>query len=206
MNVNQVETIELSQLIAHPDNPNRMSAEHFDKLVAHIERSGNYEPVIVRAHPDREGDYQIINGHHRVKALERLGAGCANCIVWDVDDDETDVLLTTLNRLCGEDSIIKRANIVQRLSHKLDVNRLSAILPENARDLKRLKAIADKSIKPLAEHSALLNCMVFFLNDEQHAIVTEALAEAIDPGAKGTGSQKKAWAITSILREAKTKH
>lgn len=200
-----IKSIELRRLAEHPDNPNRMSSEHFDKLVGHIERGGNYEPIIVRRHPAGQFDYQIINGHHRVKALGQLGQDHANCIVWDVDDDETDVLLTTLNRLCGVDSIMKRANLVRRLSRKLDVKSLSSMLPENAQDLERLKAIAGKTVKPMVEHSAFLNCMVFFLNDQQHRIVEEALQEATDPGAKGTKAQKKAWAIVEILKEAKGK-
>ena len=121
----KIEQIEISRLIAHPDNPNRMDDECFDMLVGHIERSGNYEPVIVRAHPGREGDYQIINGHHRTKALGKLGHTQANCIVWDVDDDQVRILLATLNRLAGSDSIIKRSALVERLSQKLDPKALA---------------------------------------------------------------------------------
>ena len=199
----QIEQIEISKLIAHPDNPNSMDSECFDKLVEHIKRSGNYEPVIVRVHPDRNGDYQIINGHHRTKALGQLGHTNANCIVWDVDDDQGRVLLATLNRLNGTDSIVKRSKLVERLSRKIDMKALAAMLPENLKELQRLKAIAGKTPMPLVRHTAMLNCMVFFLDDQQNRIVEDALKEAIDPGMKGTRAQKKAWAIVEILREAK---
>jgi len=201
----RIEQIEISRLVAHPGNPNRMDSECFDKLVGHIKRSGNYEPVIVRVHPGRDGDYQIINGHHRTKALGELGKSYANCIVWDVDDDEVCVLLATLNRLNGTDSIVKRSELVERLSRKIDMKALASMLPENLKELERLKAIAGKTPKPLINHAALLNCMVFFLDDEQNRIVEDALKEAIDPGTKGTRAQKKAWAIVEILREAKGK-
>ena len=203
MEKQQILQIEISRLIAHPDNPNRMDDECFDKLVGHIGRSGNYEPVIVRVHPERAEDYQIINGHHRTKALRELGNSYANCIVWDVDDGEAGVLLATLNRLSGADSIVKRSELVERLSRKIDAEALASMLPENLKDLQRLKAIAGKTPKPLARHTALLNCMVFFLDDQQNRIVEDALKEAIDPGLKGTRAQKKAWAIVEVLREAK---
>ena len=73
---NTIKTIVLSKLIAHPDNPNVMSDSTFRKLVRNIERTGLYEPIVVRPHPDEKDHsatadkFQIINGHHRVKALE----------------------------------------------------------------------------------------------------------------------------------------
>lgn len=108
------------------------------------------------------------------------------------------------NRLNGTDSIVKRSELVKRLSEKLDTKALASMLPESVKDIERLKAIAGKMTKPLVRHTAMLNCMVFFLDDEQNRIVEEALKEAIDPGEKGTRAQKKAWGIVSILREAKS--
>ena len=150
---NSVRTIPLEKLIAHPDNPNRMSKVNFGKLVSNIERSGRYEPLIVRPWPNKSktvtaakagvqkdddamdsrlrgndikktspstipppsprlrraggtGDYfQIINGCHRCRALAKLGKKKAECVVWDVDDEQTDILLATLNRLGGKDEL-----------------------------------------------------------------------------------------------------
>ena len=37
---NQIKTIAIDKLIAHPDNPNRMSKRDFAKLVRNIQRTG----------------------------------------------------------------------------------------------------------------------------------------------------------------------
>ncbi|MHC4624131.1 MAG: ParB/RepB/Spo0J family partition protein, partial [Planctomycetota bacterium] len=86
---NSVHSIALDKLASHPDNPNRQSKANFAKLVRNIARTGRYEPLIVRPHPEKEGYYQIINGHHRRRALSELGYEAADCIVWDVDDEQT---------------------------------------------------------------------------------------------------------------------
>jgi ParB-like chromosome segregation protein Spo0J len=101
---NKIHRISLEKLHAHPDNPNSMSKETFAKLVRNIERTGRYEPIVIR---QKDTSWQIINGHHRVKALRQLGYKTADCLVWDVDDHETEILLATLNRLGGSDTLEK---------------------------------------------------------------------------------------------------
>jgi len=73
-----------------------MSKANLAKLVRNIEQTGQYEPIIVRPHPQRKGCFQIINGYHRCHALTKLGYKTADCIVWDIDDKQTDILLATL--------------------------------------------------------------------------------------------------------------
>ena len=73
--------LKLKNLIAHPANPNRMTTAALGKLKSHIERTGNYEPVIVRPHPEQSNCFEILNGHHRVKVLKELGHENADCVV-----------------------------------------------------------------------------------------------------------------------------
>ena len=98
---NSIHSIALDKLDFHPDNPNKQSKVNFAKLVCNIERTGRYEPFVVRPSPKKTGCFQIINGHHRYHALAKLGYEAADAIVWDVDDEQTDILLATLNRLGG---------------------------------------------------------------------------------------------------------
>ena len=107
---NTIMKIDIGKLKAHPENPNRMNDVTFNKLVRHIERTGFYEPVVVRCHGS---DYQILNGHHRVKALKQLGRKKIDCVIWDVDDDRARVLLSTLNRLGGSDVFEKKAALLK---------------------------------------------------------------------------------------------
>lgn len=138
-----IETIAIDRLRAHPLNSNVMPARVLDALVAHIERTGRYPPVLVRPMPVEEGEdgaevYQILDGHHRVAALRRLGKKSVNCLVWAVDDDEAATLLATLNRLRGGDDPAKRAALITHLAERLGMERLSARLPEGAQEIRKL--------------------------------------------------------------------
>jgi ParB-like chromosome segregation protein Spo0J len=106
----------IEKLIAHPGNPNRMSKNKFARLVRNIERTGRYEPLVVR----RQGDcYQIISGHYRCRALQELGYKSVDAVVWDVDDTEVDILLSTLNRLGGSDVLEKKLALLDRINRNM---------------------------------------------------------------------------------------
>jgi len=193
----QIESIAIDRLIAHPANPNRMSDSVFNKLTNHIKRTGNYEPIIVRS---GGGDsYQIINGHHRVMALRKLGRESADCIVWQVDDAQTLLLLGTLNRLCGNDELYKKSELIQKLSKSFSVKELTSQLPDGASAIERLKDLT-KLPRPLTLAKPFLNGVVFFLDDEQKAVVDEAVKKAEPANAKLTGAQKRAAAIVKIAK------
>jgi len=193
-----VEQIELKKLVGHPDNPNRQSKETFRKLVRHIERTGRYEPLVVRRHPGQEGYYQVINGHHRCAALRELGHELAECVVWDVDDEETDILLSTLNRLGGSDVVEKRVRILKRLSERLGSGELSKLLPQTKGQIERL-AHSKMPTAPAGGRKVFANAAVFFLDDEQQEILEKALAAA-EKGDGGTKAARRAAAITDIAR------
>jgi len=67
-----VQSIALDRLIAHPDNPNRMSSGNFAKLVRNIEQTGRYEPLIVR--PCREKPRHSRRGKAAPHSCERTKA------------------------------------------------------------------------------------------------------------------------------------
>ena len=131
----QVHTLALDQLAAHPANSNVMPPSLLHKLAGHIDRTDRYPPLIVR--PLGDG-YQILDGHHRVRALRSLGRTHARCVVWQVDDDEALVLLATLNRLQGADDAKKRAALVDRLRRRMPLAGIATLLPEDQPDLDRL--------------------------------------------------------------------
>lgn len=201
----KIESISLDKLIAHPANPNRMAESVFKKLASHIGRSGNYEPIVVRRHPKKDGCFEIINGHHRKRALEELGTERADCLIWDVSDDETLVLLSTLNRLSGNDDLHKKSELIKQLSRRLNIKELSRMLPDSRRSIEHLRTLGQTPKRITILNKCMLNALVFFLTDEQKKIVNSTLKEAIDPGSKGTGAQKRAWAIVEILRQARRK-
>ena len=77
--------IPIKQLQPHPANSNVMAGSLLDNLIEHIKRHDRYPPIIVRELAGSQ-DYQIIDGHHRVRAVEKLGCAKARCVVWQADD------------------------------------------------------------------------------------------------------------------------
>jgi len=196
--VNSTRAISLEKLIAHPDNPNRMSKSNLGKLVRNIELTGRYEPLIVRPCPERSGCFQIINGYHRRHALAKLGYKTADCIVWDIDDAQTDILLATLNRLGGSDELGKKLNLLKRLSKRMESAELSKLLPQTAKQIERLTNLKSPSVPQKTGAKCFSNPMVFFVNDDQQKIIEKALSMVEESQNEKTKAAKRASALAQI--------
>jgi ParB/RepB/Spo0J family partition protein len=205
--LNQIKSITLDKLVAHPDNPNRMSKAKFAKLIRNIERTGRYEPLVVRPCPQKPDCFQIINGHHRYRALRELGYKTAEALVWDVNDHDTDILLATLNRLGGSDILDKKMALLKRLNKSAFDGRtakLAKLLPQTSNQIKRLTELAMSDCRKAVENhkSQILNPLVFFLNDKQREVVTKALSAAISEIEENrTKAQNNAAALTYIAQD-----
>jgi ParB/RepB/Spo0J family partition protein len=198
-NQTTITRIPLAKLLPHPENPNKMSKQTFEKLKRHIKQSHNYEPLIIRKHPENENHFQIINGHHRANALKQLGETFADCVIWNVDDNQARILLATLNRLGGKDELSLKSELIKNLSEKFSSKELAKLLPDTKTAIERLKDIT-KSLPQLVDDAKVfLNTLVFFLNDEQIKIVEAALEKAMPK--IGTKSEKLANAITTIAKD-----
>ena len=202
-----IQSINLDKLLAHPDNPNKMSKANFAKLVRNLARTGRYEPLIVRPSPERQGYFQIINGHHRWQALAHLGYESADVVVWEVDDEQTDVLLATLNRLGGSDDLAKKLKLLKRLSGRMTADKLGKLLPQTAKQIERLTSMLDSRYSmPAADRSqvrsrrskSLANPMVFFVSDQQQQTIEKALYLAGEKQNEKTKATKNAAALTHI--------
>jgi len=201
--------IEIDRLRERPDNANRMPERSFRALVKHIARTGRYPSIIVR--PVRAGGsndiskdidprhidsnelesdedaagrwYEILDGHHRVRALRELNETQARCEVWDdVDDAEALVLLTTLNRLEGSDDPVRRGALGQRLVERFGRDRVGTRLPEDAAALDRL---LETQLPPPAPAfvdvaEALPEAVTFFLTRAQRERLDVQLRRAAD--------------------------
>lgn len=196
----QLSIIAINKLTAHPDNPNIMSGDKFRKLVRNIERTGLYEPIIVRPHPQTQDKFQIINGHHRVQALEKLGKKEANCVVWNVDDRQAAILLTTLNRLSGADDPAKKIELLRKLKERFDTAELAKLLPDSRKQIEQLTNLKLNAVRcPLpAEQFAVP--LMFFVNSEQNKIIENALSSIENQVSSDgfTKTQRRAEALVEI--------
>src|SRR5712692_136185 len=132
--------IPIEDLRPHPLNSNVMPEDLREKLRAHIHRTGRYPFLVVRPHPDDPGQYQVLDGHHRIEILRELGHTEARCDVWQVDDREAKLLLATLNRLQGQDLPRRRAELLHSLLGETSVVDLAGLLPESAKQIEELHA------------------------------------------------------------------
>ena len=192
-------TIALDKLLAHPDNPNRMSKANFAKLVHNIEQTGLYEPLVVRPHPKELDAFQILNGHHRCQALRKLGHKTAQAVVWDVDDEQADIMLTTLNRLTGHDILVKKLAILRRLSGRTSARELAKRLPHTRTQLQRLTDLKPPSLAGRLDAEAWAVPMVFFVNRADQRAIEEALALA-QPSSNGTRATRRAAALVHLAK------
>jgi hypothetical protein len=179
--------VPLDRLLPHPDNPNHMSKATFAKLVRNIEQTGLYEPLVVRPAPDREGFYQIINGHQRWHALRQLGHETAHAVIWPIDDEQTDILLATLNRLGGRDMLDKKLPLLRRLvgagpracpqegQPQGVAPTLAKRLPYTSTQLERLAARTPTKSRAKTGTQVYAIPMVFYVGAEQQQIIEEAL-------------------------------
>jgi len=166
--------IPLVLLLPHPENSNFMNAETTKKLRRHIEQTGRYEPLTVRPHPSEEGKFQVINGHNRLRVLRALNYQTANCVVWNLDDDQTRLYLATLNRLSGSDVPERRAALLENLLTTFDINELTTLLPDDRKQLEELERLAHLETGELAGRTIVgeefqVPVILSFMLDESEA-------------------------------------
>jgi ParB/RepB/Spo0J family partition protein len=184
-----------------------MSKGNFTRLVRNIERTGRYEPLIVRP----KGDvYEIINGRNRRRALRELGYETVDVIIWDIDDEQTDILLATLNRLGGSNVLEKRLALLRRLNERTKADDLAKLLPHTAGQIQRLVQIHSSgmvgtqslnSARGKAVRSVFASPQVFFLNDAQQQVVEMALSLARGDRSEKSRAAKNAAALAAIARD-----
>jgi len=214
---NRVSSIPIDRLTAHPNNPSRMSKRSFARLVRNIERTGRYEPLVVRPCPARSchscesrnpeaggqakhGCFEIINGHHRCRALRELGYKSIDALVWDLNDAETDILLCTLNRLKGSDVLDRKLALLKRLNRNMEAREMAKILPFTPSQIERLGNLKVPSAPAKLGAESLPVPMVFFLSDAQQQIVAEALASAPAGRNEKTKAARNAAALTYVAQ------
>jgi ParB family transcriptional regulator, chromosome partitioning protein len=200
---NKTQSITISKLIAHPLNPNVMGREKFNKLAANIERTGLYEPIVVRPHPKKKNAYEIINGHHRVKALKRLGKAEADCVVWDVDDEQTAILLTTLNRLTGSDEPGKKIELLKELSKRYSPSELAKLLPQTKKQIEQLANFKLSAERFTLHTEQFAIPLVFFVTRQQQEIIEKTIIEILVRAQydKLNKSQRRAEALTEMANQ-----
>lgn len=173
-------SLSIETLLPHPANPNRMSRTAMNKLTRQIEQTGQYEPIVVRRHPQKTGAYQILNGHHRVRILKRLDHTHADCVIFRADEAEALVYLATLNHLKGRSNVRNKSRLIEQLCRHRSSKQLGRLLPDSQTAIDKLNALAQQ--KPAVEiepPKPLLNPLTFFVTDAQKQLIEAAFSKAL---------------------------
>ena len=95
-NSEEIKPVPLSDLKPFEQQPFKVLLdESMDELVDSIKQSGVLTPVIARPHKD--GGYEILSGHRRVKACELAGITEIPVVVKNLDDDTATILFVDSN-------------------------------------------------------------------------------------------------------------
>ena len=95
-NSEEIKPVPISELKPFEQQPFKVLLdESMDELVDIIKQSGVLTPVIARPHKD--GGYEILSGHRRVKACELAGITEIPVVVKNLDDDTATILLVDSN-------------------------------------------------------------------------------------------------------------
>ncbi len=202
--VPETRVVPIADLVPHPMNTNAMPPDLFEKLKGHLRRNGRYPAVIVRPHPSDDGKYEVIDGHHRARALESLGHETVRVDVWHVDDTETRVLLATLNRLEGDDVPVRRAELLHALMGEMSSADLASLVPESEAEIRDLHALlelpagdlAAELAREAAETEKTLPVVLTYVVHPEHATL---IADAVERASDGiVGRDRKARGLFNL--------
>lgn len=101
---------------ANKYNPNEMASEDFNALLENMKRE-KISPIEVR--PIEGGQFEVIDGEHRLMAAKRLNWTSINCIVRGVDEDRASEINYAKNRLRGSINPWNEAELFYAFKAKL---------------------------------------------------------------------------------------
>ena len=116
-------TIPLSLIVPNPFQPRReFSEQDLADLVASIRENGLLNPITVRPAPGGTGQYELVAGERRFRAMLRLGWKEAPATVREVDDRTLLVLALVENLQRSELSALEEAEGFKRLAEEFNLN------------------------------------------------------------------------------------
>jgi ParB-like chromosome segregation protein Spo0J len=134
--------VPLEQIHPNPWNPNQMTDAEENALAESMEKYGDFDPILVRPHPDLEGAFQIIDGEHRWKTRVADGKKFALVNIRHSSDQEAQHLtgITILDR--GTPDKLKLAQLLAEVEAMSSIEETLDGLPMAKNELEELLALA----------------------------------------------------------------
>ena len=201
-NTEEIKPIPISELKPFTEQPFKVKLdEDMDALVESIKQCGVLTPVIARPHKD--GGYEILSGHRRVKACELAGITDIPVVVKNLDDDTATILLVDSNLqrehiLPSEKAFAYQMKLeamkrkagrpskenCEQIAHKLDGKKSSEILGEQVGESKdqirryiRLTNLIDPILDMVDNNQIAMNAAVeiSYLGSKEQAAVMQSI-------------------------------
>ena len=187
----QIKQISVSELYDFKNHPFQVKEDkEFSALLESIRENGVLTPCIARSRT--EGGYELISGHRRKKACEKLEIKTVPVIIKKFSDDDAAILVVDSNIQRQKISYREKARAYsmkyEAMRHQgkkggLTLDTMSAMLGESKRSIQRyislshlsdelLDKIDSKQIPPLA------GVELSFLNPEQQEIVLRVINQS----------------------------
>lgn len=167
------EFIEVTRLVALPENPNVMTDIKFSELVERIRDKGFDQEVKVFYNKEKDV-YEVIKGNHRVEAAKYLQYEKVPCVVGDYADRDEAVLDAMADNIIrgevhpeaftklylkykdmyGAEALLKKMNLSAESELKKFIKEVRRDLPD---DLKEDFDKASKDAKTIDDLSLILN-------------------------------------------------
>ena len=131
-----LQTLLTCQLVPNHWNPNQMSDEQFDQLVAEVRRLGRLpKPIVVRALDD--GTFEIIDGEHGWRAAREAGFDTILCEVIEGVDNFEAMRQTLARNSHGTHHRVREARVYEAMMQARGLS---------ARQLSKQVGVSDKTI------------------------------------------------------------
>lgn len=106
--------LEFHQLEMRYEHLRLRRPERERRLLASLAEKGQQVPIVVVALFEDPGRYQVIDGHKRVRLLQRLGSDTVHATVWDMSEAEA-LLLDRSLRAADAETAIEQGWLLQEL-------------------------------------------------------------------------------------------
>lgn len=137
-------TVPVAAIHPNPWNPNRMTERVKEAARESIRLYGFIDPLTVRPHPERDGEYQILDGEHRWLVAPEEGYEELPVIVLrDLSEAQAKKLTVILNETRGEADVALLGKLLADIRRDVDEDELRLGLPYSDAELKHLTEIGD---------------------------------------------------------------
>ena len=198
----EITDLPVEQIQEAPWNPNALDEGMRHRLRRSIERFDLVTPLVVRQlEPDL---YETIGGAQRRAVLMEMGVTTVPVVIVEVDDAGARLLSQALNRICGDDDLGMRAQMIREVLETRSQDEVLTLLPETAESLASLVALGQEDIASYLKawekaQAARLKHLQFQLLPNQLEMVEEALARLIPEARKVRGESPNERGVALFL-------